>query len=270
MDICPPHRSSLGIGCRGSLVRCLIYYHTTLVLFSATPFFKQHPCSYLPPLLLWLFLKIFNHLCHSLFAIYIKIKKSDELCAILQVTLYWIRVPSYPRKRLLFATKGRLALFWRVVQYTQTESNMYFAKETFSFSVRLLGYSKQKTSPKKAVSPCAECVTFSLPRIKLKLSSGVFEWRAATGTKISSLFICLDPTTFELISVITLIGTICLKICPRTTAPLMSFYRSDTSTKKQTHSSTVSAIGCCEHERTNYSPLRTRHTTFLSSIFSGY
>ena len=40
--------------------------------------------------------------------------------------------------------------------------------------------------------------------------------------------------------------------------------------KKQTHSSTVSAIGCCEHERTNYSPLRTRHTTFLSSIFSGY
>ena len=39
---------------------------------------------------------------------------------------------------------------------------------------------------------------------------------------------------------------------------------------KTTHSSTVSAIGCCEHERTNYSPLRTRHTTFLSSIFSGY
>ena len=41
--------------------------------------------------------------------------------------------------------------------------------------MRLLGYSKQKISPKKAVSPCAECVTFSLPRIKLKLSSGVFE-----------------------------------------------------------------------------------------------
>ena len=26
----------------------------------------------------------------------------------------------------------------------------------------------------------------------------------------------------------------------------------------------------CEHERTNYPPLRERHTTFLSSIFSGY
>ena len=26
----------------------------------------------------------------------------------------------------------------------------------------------------------------------------------------------------------------------------------------------------CEHERTNYPPLRERHTAFLSSIFSGY
>ena len=67
-------------------------------------------------------------------------------------------------------------------------------------------------------SDCAECVTFSLPRIKFNLSSGVFERRTATGSKTSSLFICLDATTFVLISVITLIETICLKICPRTTA----------------------------------------------------
>ena len=56
------------------------------------------------------------------------------------------------------------------------------------------------------------------PHIKFNLNSGVFERRTATGSKTSSLFICLDTTTFVLISVITLIETICLKICPRTTA----------------------------------------------------
>ena len=80
----------------------------------------------------------------------------------------------------------------------------------------------RKFPPKKPFRPensdCAECVTFSLPRIKFNLSSGVFERRTATGSKTSSLFICLDATTFVLISVITLIETICLKICPRTTA----------------------------------------------------
>ena len=64
-------------------------------------------------------------------------------------------------------------------------------------------------------SDCAEWVTFSLPRIKYNLGSGVFERRTATGSKTSSLYICLDTTTFVLISVITLIETICLKICPR-------------------------------------------------------
>ena len=80
----------------------------------------------------------------------------------------------------------------------------------------------RKFPPKKPFRPensdCAECVTFSLPRIKFNLSSGVFERRTATGSKTSSRFICLDATTFVLISVITLIETICLKICPRTTA----------------------------------------------------
>ena len=80
----------------------------------------------------------------------------------------------------------------------------------------------RKFPPKKPFRPensdCAECVTFSLPRIKFNLSSGVFERRTATGSKTSSRFLCLDATTFVLISVITLIETICLKICPRTTA----------------------------------------------------
>ena len=80
----------------------------------------------------------------------------------------------------------------------------------------------RKFPPKKPFRPensdCAECVTFSLPRIKFNLSSGVFERRTATGSKTSSLFICLDATTFVLISVITLIEMICLKICPRITA----------------------------------------------------
>ena len=80
----------------------------------------------------------------------------------------------------------------------------------------------RKFPPKKPFRPensdCAECVMFSLPHIKFNLNSGVFERRTATGSKTSSLFICLDTTTFVLISVITLIETICLKICPRTTA----------------------------------------------------
>ena len=53
----------------------------------------------------------------------------------------------------------------------------------------------RKFPPKKPFRPensdCAECVTFSLPRIKLNLSSGVFERWTATGSKTSSLFICL-------------------------------------------------------------------------------
>ena len=67
-----------------------------------------------------------------------------------------------------------------------------------------------KFHPQKAISPCAECATFSLARIKFKFSSGVFEWRTLTGSKTSSLFICLDATTFVLITVNTLIETICL------------------------------------------------------------
>ena len=78
----------------------------------------------------------------------------------------------------------------------------------------------RKFPPKKLFRPensdCAECVTFSLPCINL--SSGIFERQTATGSKTSFLFICLDATTFVLISVITLIEMICLKICPRTTA----------------------------------------------------
>ena len=31
----------------------------------------------------------------------------------------------------------------------------------YPFSLRQLGYSKQKIPPQKTVSPCAECVTFS-------------------------------------------------------------------------------------------------------------
>ena len=43
-------------------------------------------------------------------------------------------------------------------------------------------------------SDCVECVTFSLPRIKFNLSSGIFDRRTATGSKTSSLFICLSLT----------------------------------------------------------------------------
>ena len=56
----------------------------------------------------------------------------------------------------------------------------------------------RKFPPKKPFRPensdCAECVTFSLPRIKFNLSSGVFERRTATRSRTSSLFICLDAT----------------------------------------------------------------------------
>ena len=72
----------------------------------------------------------------------------------------------------------------------------------------------RKFPPKKPFRPensdCAECVTFWLPRREFNLSSGVFVRRTATGSKTSSLFICLDSTTFVLISVITLTETICL------------------------------------------------------------
>ena len=74
----------------------------------------------------------------------------------------------------------------------------------------------RKFPPRKPSRPensdWAECLTFSLTRIKFNLSSGV---RSATGSKTSSVFICLDATTFVLISVITLKESICLKICPR-------------------------------------------------------
>ena len=77
----------------------------------------------------------------------------------------------------------------------------------------------RKFPPKKPFRPensdCTKCVTFSLPCIKFNLSLGVFEQRTATGSKTSYLFICLDATTFVFISIITLIETICLKICPR-------------------------------------------------------
>ena len=55
----------------------------------------------------------------------------------------------------------------------------------------------------------AECVTLSLPHTKF---SGVFDRRTATRSKAFSLFISLDATTFVLISVITHIETIYLKI----------------------------------------------------------
>ena len=55
----------------------------------------------------------------------------------------------------------------------------------------------------------AECVTLSLPHTKF---SGVFERRTATESNAFPLFISLDATTFVLISVITHIETICLKI----------------------------------------------------------
>ena len=64
-------------------------------------------------------------------------------------------------------------------------------------------------------SDCMECVMFSLPCIKFNLNSGIFERWTATGSKTSYLFVCLDATTFVFISIITLIETICLKICPR-------------------------------------------------------
>ena len=74
----------------------------------------------------------------------------------------------------------------------------------FTSSLHLLGYSKQKIPPPKKPfrpenSDCAECMTFSLPCIKFNLSSGVVERWTATGSKTSSLFICLDTTTFVLI-----------------------------------------------------------------------
>ena len=44
------------------------------------------------------------------------------------------------------------------------------------------------------------------------LSKGVFERRTATGIETFSLFTCLGTTTFVILSVVTLIETIYLKI----------------------------------------------------------
>ena len=63
---------------------------------------------------------------------------------------------------------------------------------------------------------------FRLARNAWRFRCHAFEWQTATGSKTSSLFICLNATTFVLISVITLKETICLKICPRTTANVKS------------------------------------------------
>ena len=55
-------------------------------------------------------------------------------------------------------------------------------------------------------------MTFLLPHIKL---SGVFERRTATGNKVFSHFISLHVITFVLITFITLIETICPKMCTK-------------------------------------------------------
>lgn len=106
----------------GEGVWCVALYHTTLVLFSATPFFKQHPWLYLPTLLLWLFLKIFNHLCHSLFAIYIKMKKSLR-----NITGDVILNSSTQLPQEETSIKRRLALSWGVVLW-QVEVYPHFHK----------------------------------------------------------------------------------------------------------------------------------------------
>ena len=85
----------------------------------------------------------------------------------------------------------------------------------------------RKFPPKKPFRPensdCAECVTFSLPRIKFNLSSGVFERRTATGSKTSSLFICLDATTFVLICVINSSRAPRVSLVPKTPFPRTPF-----------------------------------------------
>ena len=45
------------------------------------------------------------------------------------------------------------------------------------------------------------------------LSSNVFEQRTATGSEIFPFLICPDATKFVLLSVFTLVETICLNVC---------------------------------------------------------
>ena len=78
----------------------------------------------------------------------------------------------------------------------------------------------RKFPPKKAVSPRKfrlrgiRDVFVAMYKLKLRRF-----WATDSNRKQDFFpFICLDATTFVLISVITLIETICLKICPRTTA----------------------------------------------------
>ena len=55
------------------------------------------------------------------------------------------------------------------------------------------------------------------------LSSNVFEWRASTGSEIFSLLICLCTTKFVLLSVLTLIETICPNVCSKSSVPKAHF-----------------------------------------------
>ena len=55
------------------------------------------------------------------------------------------------------------------------------------------------------------------------LSSNVFEWRASTGSEIFSLLICLSTTKFVLLSVLTLIETICPNVCSKSSVPKAHF-----------------------------------------------
>ena len=55
------------------------------------------------------------------------------------------------------------------------------------------------------------------------LSSKVFEWRASTGSEIFSLLICLGTTKFVLLSVLTLIETICPNVCSKSSVPKAHF-----------------------------------------------
>ena len=49
----------------------------------------------------------------------------------------------------------------------------------------------------------------------MRLSSDVFERRMSTASEPFSLLICLDDTKFVLISVFTVIETICHEICSK-------------------------------------------------------
>ena len=52
-----------------------------------------------------------------------------------------------------------------------------------------------------------------LQTVMENLTSDVFEGRTSTGSELFSLLICLHATKFVLLSVFTLIETICPKIC---------------------------------------------------------